>query len=206
MLKLVLAYLLVLTFSFSTSAQIASDLEEKTLIKNLHEIHKGQLFRSAQLDGDDIEKLIKTKNIKTIINLRGENPNEEWYQDEKNAADRYGVKLINFSMSAKRLPHRKDLVGLLDAFKTAERPILIHCKAGVDRTGEAAAIYQMIYQGKSKKEALKMLSPKYFHFEQFKPAKRYFIRDVWQSQDWAYNNYDPCLANYKYYDKKHCNQ
>lgn len=167
---------------------------------NLHEVDPGALFRSAQLSGVEFEQLIKEKGIKTVINLRGVST-ENWWKEEAAVMEKYGVVHVNIGMSAGRIPHRDDLIALLDTFKTAPRPILIHCMAGVDRTGEAAALYQMIYMGKSKTEALEMLTPKYGHFEIFKPAKIYFIKEVWQSERWAYEAYDPCYGDYKYYDK-----
>ena len=167
----------------------------------LAQVQKGQVYRSPQPKGNDLQRAIDELGIKTIINLRGENSGEDWYDDEKRVADENSVELINISMSASRLPHRKDLIKLLDAFKTAPRPILIHCLAGVDRTGEASALYQMIYMNYSKKDALHMLSPAYGHFEKFKPAKRYFIKEVWQGEEWARTSYDPCKTKYEYYDQ-----
>lgn len=166
---------------------------------NLHEIDEGKYFRSAQLSGEELESVIKEHGIKTVINLRGAK-DVDWYREEAAVTERMGVTLISIGMSAKRLPHREDLIKLLDAFKTAERPMLIHCQGGADRTGEASAIYQMLYMGKTKKEALKMLTPKYFHIKKRMPAKRYFIKELWQGEDWAYNEYDPCSGEFKYYN------
>lgn len=176
------------------------------LLNNFHEVDKGQLYRSAQLSGKEFETAIKAVGIKTIINLRGANPSDKWYQEETAVAAEYGVEHIDIGMSARRLPHREDLIKLLDVFENAERPILIHCQGGADRTGEASAIYQMLYMGKSKKEALKMLTLKYFHLKKRMPAKRYFIKELWQGEDWAHNEYDPCNSDYSYYDpnNNHC--
>lgn len=168
---------------------------------NFHEVDRGQLYRSPQLDKEQFQEAIDKLGVKTIINLRGDS-DKAWYKDEVLVAKKNGVLLIDIGMSARRLPHREDLIKLLDAFRNAPRPILIHCKAGVDRTGEASALYQMIYMGKSKEEALEMLSPKFAHFEKFKPAKRYFIRDVWQGEDWARRDYDPCSGQYQHYDPR----
>lgn len=168
-------------------------------INNLHEIDPGKYYRSGQLTGKEFEELIKKRGIKTIINLRGPST-DYWYQDELATANRFGVTHIDIAMSAKRLPHRKDLIKLLESFETAERPILVHCQGGADRTGEATAIYQMLYMGKTKSEALKMLTVKYFHIEQKMPAKRYFISEIWKGADWTYNEYDPCSGGFKYYD------
>lgn len=150
------------------------------------------VYRGPQPRAEDIEQAAKYYGLKTIINLRGEHPGSRWYDEEKAAADANGVTMINIGMSAREVPTRENLIKLLDAFKSAQRPLLIHCKAGVDRSGEAAAIYQMIYKGKSVDEALEMLSPKYGHFEGLMPAKRFFIKHVWKGEDWAYKEYEPC--------------
>ncbi len=112
--------------------------------------------------------------------------------------------MINIPMSAGIIPHRKNLIKLLDAYASAERPILIHCLAGADRSGEAAAIYLQEYMGATKEESLEMLTLKYLHVERFKPAKRYFIREVYQGKEWAYNEYDPCEQTYSHYDQQSC--
>lgn len=168
-------------------------------VENFHEVDKGKLFRSAQLDGKDFEKAIKVHGIKTIINLRGVS-DSDWYKEEMAAAKKHNVTHISIGMSAKRLPHKKDLIKLLESFESAERPILIHCQGGADRTGEASAIYQMLYMGKSKTDALKMLTLRYFHIKERMPAKRYFIKDLWNGIEWVYNEYDPCKGDYKYYN------
>ncbi len=163
-------------------------------------VDPGKVYRAPQPTQEHLEEYIQNYGIKTVINLRGENPSEQWWQDELEIVEKYDLTFINISMSAKFIPHRENLIKLLDAFKTAPRPILIHCLAGVDRTGEASAIYQMLYMGKSKEEALEMLTPDYGHLEKRFPAKRYFIDHVWQDETWAKVDYNPCLGQYKYYD------
>lgn len=172
-----------------------------------YEVDPGRLYRSSQPSGAELEQYVNEAGIKTIINLRGENTGATWYDAEASVATKYNVNLVNIGMSAGRLPHRDDLIKLLDTFETAQRPMLIHCRAGVDRTGEASAIYEMLYMGKPKKEALAMLSPAFAHFEALMPAKLYFIRDLWVDEAWARDVYDPCVQNYKFYDKnnRHCN-
>jgi protein tyrosine/serine phosphatase len=167
---------------------------------NFHEVDPGKFYRSAQLSGEELDLAIRTYGIRTVINLRGENPGEKWYDDEVQVTNKDGVKLVSIGMSAKRLPNRKDLIALVEQFETAERPLLVHCQAGADRTGEASAIYEMDYMGKSREEALEMLTLKYDHLEVAAPAKRYFI-GLYGGKDWALHTYDPCQADYKYYDK-----
>lgn len=167
---------------------------------NFYEVDQGKLYRSAQMNERNLEETIRTHGVKTIINLRGENPDQPWYQREAAVAARNGTQMIDIAMNSETLPSRENLLKLLAAFKDAPRPILVHCQAGADRTGEAVALYEMIYMEKSKHEALKSLSFKYIHLAFKKPAKTYFIRDVWQGVEWAETQYRPCDGQYKYYN------
>jgi protein tyrosine/serine phosphatase len=170
--------------------------------KNFHVVDQGKVYRSAQLTGSELEDAITKYKINTIINLQGKNPDEQWYIEEQNVTRKYGVKLIDIAMSTESIPQKQSLIKLLEAFASAPRPILIHCRAGADRSGEAAALYQIEYMGKSKEEALKMLHPKYLHLSLFVPAKKYFV-NLYQGQRWAYKEYDPCNNNYYYFNPGH---
>jgi protein tyrosine phosphatase (PTP) superfamily phosphohydrolase (DUF442 family) len=169
---------------------------------NFHSVQEGVLYRSAQPSGRDLRRIVREHNLRSVINLRGSHPGESWYDIEKAVSDELGLKRVDIGMSAVRLPHREDLIRLLDAFKDLPRPILVHCRAGADRTGEAAAIFAMEYLKWSKRKAAGQLHPFYGHFPDFTPAKTYFIREVYQGEEWARNTYDPCRQDYKYYDKE----
>ena len=146
----------------------------------------------------DFKEAITKYGIKTLINLRGSHPDESWWADENTLAEKMGVNFVNIAMSAKTIPSRENLIMLLDAYKNSPRPILIHCQAGVDRTGEAVAVYQVIQWNVAKAQARKSIYPS------LQQAKYYFIDDVFQGMDWAYDKYDPCKENYKYFDKASC--
>jgi len=169
---------------------------------NFHDVKEGVLYRSAQPSGKELFLAVREYNIRSVINLRGAQPGESWYDIEKAVSDKLGLQRVDIAMSAVRLPHRDDLIRLLDAFKELPRPILIHCKAGADRTGEAAAIFAMEYLHWSRRKAAGQLHPYYGHIPDFTPAKTYFIREVYQGEDWARNTYDPCLQDFEYYDKE----
>lgn len=166
-----------------------------------YEVDPGKLYRSPQPTAVELEKYVNEVGIKTIINLRGESPGADWFETEAAVAKKYDLTFVNIAMSATRLPHREDLITLLDTFETAPKPILIHCLRGIDRTGEAASIYEMVHMRKTKPEALNMLTSAFGYLESIMPAKLYFIRDLWVDETWARREYDPCTSNYKFYNK-----
>ena len=162
---------------------------EKAL-NNFHSVQTGVLYRSAQLSPKFLEKIIKKLNIKTIINLRGKNPNTRWWRKEQALAKKLGVTFYNIPMAASRLPEKKNLLKLLSIYKQAQKPILIHCYSGSDRTGEAAALWILEYQKLGKKKALNQLSLKYGHLQFKYPEKRRFIT-LWQGMRWLIHEYIP---------------
>jgi protein tyrosine/serine phosphatase len=168
---------------------------------NFHAVKDGVMYRSGQPTGRDLRMVVNEHGIKSVINLRGAQPGEDWYDEEVAVSQELGLKRVDISMSAARLPHRGDLLRLLDAFKDLPPPILVHCKAGADRTGEAAAVFALDHLKWSNRKAAGQLHPYYGHVPDLYPAKTYFIREVYRGEEWAREFYDPCKQDYKYYDK-----
>lgn len=170
--------------------------------KNFHVVEAGKFYRSAQLTGEEFQEAIDTYGIKTIINLRGAGPGDEYYDETEKVTRARGVKMLSYGFSTKHVPHRKSLLPLLETLRTAERPILVHCRSGADRTSEVSALYAMLYMGRTKEQAMdEQMGWDKLHFELFAPAKKMFIND-WKGEDWARDEYDPCIPKYKdYYEQ-----
>lgn len=131
---------------------------------NFHTVTTGEAYRSAQLDRDELEHYIRKYNIRSIINLRDEHPDENWYREEILTAE--NLKVIHFDfggIGTSRPPEIDSVSKLLTLFATAPRPILLHCMAGADRSGLAAAIWKVAIDGTSISEAKKQLSLRYGH-------------------------------------------
>jgi molecular chaperone DnaJ len=155
---------------------------------NFHEIDKDKFFRSKQLSSRKLRYYIDRFNIKTVINLRGLNENSSWWKKENLTVKSCGAKLYNIRMSARELPNKKNILYLLNLYDKAEKPILIHCLGGSDRTGEAAALWVIDQQKKSKKVALRQLSLKYGHIKIKNRKKRAFIK-MWNGRNWLKSHY-----------------
>jgi protein tyrosine/serine phosphatase len=108
---------------------------------NFHTVIAGELYRSAQPSSAAIEENSRTHGIRTIVNLRGAKPGRRWYEEEIATSRRLGIAHVDFPMSSRRELKQSDAAKLLDILQKAQRPILIHCQAGADRTGLAAALY-----------------------------------------------------------------
>jgi len=167
-------------------------------LKNFHVVEEGKFYRSAQLLGPEFEEVVKKYGIKTVINLRGKQEGEWWYDEEAATLERLGVRHENIGFSTEHVQNPEDWAKFHEILETAERPILVHCRSGADRTSEASAVYVMDYMGKSREEALEQLTFKYLHVPLFHPAKRYFIEN-YEGKDWVRNSYDPCSPKFRKY-------
>ncbi|HMK49800.1 MAG TPA: dual specificity protein phosphatase family protein [Thermodesulfovibrionales bacterium] len=130
---------------------------------NFHAVTSGEAYRSAQLDRDELEYYIRKYDIKSIVNLRGRNPDAPWYKEEAAVSSENKITHYDISLSATREPSEDDVRRLISIFRSAPRPVLIHCQAGADRSGLAAAIWKVVIDNESKPEAEKQLSIVFGH-------------------------------------------
>jgi protein tyrosine/serine phosphatase len=125
---------------------------------NVHVIEPDVLIRSGQLGPEALTALIRDQSIRTVINLRGEHPEKAWYRDEQKATSAAGTTLVNLKLSATRVPTEEEAASLTQALSAAQRPVLIHCEGGADRTGLASALYLALVEHRPVAEARRQLS------------------------------------------------
>ncbi|MGV0817177.1 dual specificity protein phosphatase family protein [Martelella sp. AMO21009] len=130
---------------------------------NFHEVKAGEFYRSAQPSASALADYIDRHGIRTVINLRGASPGRSWYDDEIRVSAQKGVEHIDFPMSDRTILSPERSMELLALMRDAPKPILIHCKAGADRTGLASVIYLQQLGGVDEETAEWQLSPLYGH-------------------------------------------
>ncbi len=133
---------------------------------NFHEVEKGVLYRSSWLGAEGLEKAIARYGVKSVLNLCGEQPGDAWYDGETKVARQHGIVFRSLALSANTELDVKQVAELVEALRDAPKPLLIHCRAGSDRTGLACAIYVASHGG-SYRDACEQLSLYYGHFPYF---------------------------------------
>jgi len=129
---------------------------------NFHTVIPGELYRSARPSPEEIAEWHKRYGIKTIIDLEGHS-HADWYRKEQATAKALGIKLVAHEMSARRDVQSDEVEQILDILKTAQRPILIHCRNGADRSGLVSAFYVAGIAGGSEFFAELQLTPLFGH-------------------------------------------
>lgn len=130
---------------------------------NFHTVIAGQVYRSGQPSASDLERLIRRYNIRTVLNLRGDNDEEEWYQEERATTQRLGVRLEGASIWGMLPASEEDLARLVDVLRPENCPILLHCCTGGDRSGMASALALLLLSDASLEEARGQLRLRFGH-------------------------------------------
>jgi protein tyrosine/serine phosphatase len=120
-------------------------------------------YRSAQLFSFNMPYYLEKHKIKTMINLRGARPNQEWYIDEMTITKEYNVTHIDHQISSGGYLDYNQTSQIVAMLKTSKKPLIIHCQGGADRTSLVSALYDYAILHKSKEEARKELRWFYGH-------------------------------------------
>jgi protein tyrosine/serine phosphatase len=107
------------------------------------------------------------KGFKTLVNLRGKTVYGS-YSLEKIYAEKCGMKMIDLALYSGAAPRKQQIYALRDVFAVMQKPALLHCKSGADRSGLAAALYLILRENVPVAEAAKQLSRSYGHIKSSK--------------------------------------
>jgi len=160
------------------------------------------VFRSAQPLPHQLRRAVDRHGIKTVLNLRAERNCGAFVLEEETCAE-LGVDLVNVRVRSRDVPTKELIWTLERLFAEVERPVLMHCKSGADRTGIAGTLYLLLAEGRPVAEATRQLSKRYGHIRQAKTGvldyvfERY-VRDHAEAprafRDWVRDVYDPAAV------------
>ena len=163
---------------------------------NLEEFAPGA-WRANQPSPRQIERYAEM-GIRTILNLRGDGRYSH-YLFEEEACARHGISLVSLTFSARRLSPRADMLELVETMRRIEKPFLIHCKSGSDRTGLAAALYLAIIEGRPVREARRQLHWRFLHLSSTDTGVLDHVFDAYEAEtvetpmplmEWLETRYD----------------
>jgi tyrosine-protein phosphatase SIW14 len=160
--------------------------------RNFLVVKPGVLYRSGQLSPKALERILYEHNIGTVISLRGntqgqQNSSVEWEERLcfKNFVHHIALPLGSTEQRAQVSPGdsfklvdtaARQFLQIMSDPVTYPRPVLVHCLAGIHRTGVMAALYRIEKQGWTKEQALaEMKALGYDDFIQYDPVRDYVV-------------------------------
>jgi tyrosine-protein phosphatase SIW14 len=136
--------------------------------KRLREVTPDVLYRSGQMTADGFADAVHNLHLHTIINLQDEYPDPDISRGftssgtvkESELCRQLGVRYVYIPpdlIARRAIPEYRPqaidrFLAVLD--DPSAYPVLIHCHAGLHRTGIMTAVYRMEYQGWSWRDAI----------------------------------------------------
>ncbi|MEM9363020.1 MAG: dual specificity protein phosphatase family protein [Bacteroidota bacterium] len=160
-------YMLFFGWSFAQET-----FAEKIGIKGFKRLYKlnDSVYRSEQPSTKGFQQLEEI-GLKTIINFRRNK------KDDRKARKTQLV-LEHFPLKTKELTEEQILTAL-KLVQSAEKPVLLHCWHGSDRTGAISAAYRIVFEDWDKEKAIEELRKKEFGYhENWYPNVKDLLRDL----------------------------
>ena len=142
-------------------APIAYAFHHSAQMRHFRSVHAGVLYRSAQTTCAGLARLIHDYGIRTVVSLRdsssGGTPPDAKEEEYCRKMDLGYVRIPPRAWEAVQGPApveqgvRRFLEVMADP---ANHPVLIHCCAGIHRTGAYCAVYRMEFEGWSNAAAI----------------------------------------------------
>ncbi len=121
---------------------------------NFHVVEPGVLYRSAQPDAATLRGIVNKYHIRTIVNLQLTEINQTDPSAQSEAAFAKDNHIRIVYMPAQGVPTVTEVKEFLALMRDpANRPVLVHCAAGKERTGVMVGVYRMLEQGWSAEQA-----------------------------------------------------
>jgi tyrosine-protein phosphatase SIW14 len=127
---------------------------QQAQMRNFRVVREGVLYRSGQMTLEGLKRIVNDYRIKTVVTLRdayvpGQLPPDLAEEQFCNAEEINHVRIPPRSWDAPdgAAPADEGVHTFLEVMKDpANYPVLVHCFAGVHRTGAFVAIYRMEFE------------------------------------------------------------
>lgn len=141
---------------------------------NFGEVEEGVLYRSEKPGEAALRRWVRDYNLKTLVVL-----STGVAEYEKRIAKECGIAIYHIRMSARRAPTEEQIAQFLTIMDDVQNhSVLVHCRAGADRTGVMVALYRIERQGWSVKQAQKEM----WRYKNILPRYRNFIEQRYRAK------------------------
>jgi protein tyrosine/serine phosphatase len=133
-------------------------VRQKTQTRNLRVVREGVLYRSGQMTAEGLRRMIHDYGIRTVVNLRDGiaalDVAEEKFCDAEQVRFVRLPPLLWAEVDG-AVPVEQNMRVFREVMSDpGNYPVLVHCFAGIHRTGGYCAVYRMEFEGWGNEQAI----------------------------------------------------
>ncbi len=158
-------------------------LEDRVIPKRWRTVYDGEVYRSGQLSASLIERVLNQNGIERVVDLTGYDPKDVDQTTELEACDRLGIEHLRFPLGGDGTgdirQYAAAISALHDGVETQKRT-LVHCSAGVQRTGGVLAAYKALVRQEPPVEVYHDLTERFLFTKPIDPGLVGFLNNQMQ--------------------------
>ena len=149
---------------------VALALHQQAEMRNFRVVREGVLYRSGQMSLSALKRIVHDYGIRTIVCLRDGNTRADAQEEkycQKEELNYVRIPPLHWEVENGRAPVDEGIRKFLEVVRDPkQQPVLIHCFAGIHRTGGYCAVFRMECDGWSNDRAIdEMKALGYFNLE-----------------------------------------
>ena len=120
-------------------------------------VEEGRIYRSGQISAGVLEQVLREHEIAVIVHLGYDKPNKPDHRAEMDATAELGIERHTVAMNGDGTAGAAEYaraVSVMAEARRKNRPVLVHCSVGVQRTGAVIALYRLLVEGKPPPDVL----------------------------------------------------
>jgi protein tyrosine/serine phosphatase len=123
-------------------------VKDHVIPKRFGVVEQGTIFRSGRLSHIQVKHVLKKHKIKVIVALENFKKTDPDQQAEVSASEELGIELLRFHLRGNGTGDINSYIKAITAINMAKKenkPVLVRCAAGTQRTGGVVATYHALF-------------------------------------------------------------
>ena len=112
-------------------------------------VERDKIFRSGRIAPHLMRETLLRHNIKVVVDLTDSDPANSSVQAERKAVEELGITRYNFPLCGDgtgNITNYANAIAAIARSRSENKPVLVHCAAGAQRTGGAIAAYRLLVE------------------------------------------------------------